>query len=241
MLASDPSLVSTLRALALAAPLVLLACNNTADDASSDDGTSSSETSSDTDGDTKESEPDEPVPCEVLDCEDPECADRFECNWPAEIVVRSEVQFTGRTIRCRLGQTDIRIDVDVPNCTTRLRAEITELAGTGPCAGCDKVYRGPITYAEDSCSEALGQDAPDEGTWGIKFLSEDEREIWGENADGEWEPQATLSLADGVFTHTITEAVELDTEKCNNGLQYLGDLAVSTSYRDVRGPSDTDE
>lgn len=191
---------------------LLAACNGDDTDTSdTDPGTSSSDA------------------CDELDCSDPNCAAEPECAWPDAMTQDSRIDFVGRQITCDLGGFDF--PYDVPDCTTAFTVNMTERTEGNLCTACDATYAGDISYSQDSCSELLGTQAPTSGEWGFVALSATERELWL-YANGTWAYSSTLTLQDGVYSYTITEAIHQDPDECNNGEQYVGDLTATVNFAD---------
>jgi hypothetical protein len=185
----------------------------------------------DTDVAVGDSDVEEPEDCPVLDCEDPTCADEFACTWPDVIGHESIVTFSGREIRCAFGP--LEVPVDTPDCGTHVRVLMRHRTGGDTCRRCDRTYRGTFEYLEDTCSELLGEEALESGSWGFVFLGPRRRELWLPDAEGTWVKNDTLRLSDdGLWRLDRTDPVELDPPDCNNGVQYLGDLTIASTFED---------
>jgi hypothetical protein len=165
------------------------------------------------------------------DCLDPDCAEVFECTWPDALDHTSRFQFDGNTIECQVWGVDV--DYDVPDCTTALTASLTELTGAQACQSCDRSYSGAFTYTQDTCSELLGTTLPQSGAFGFVFVSETQRELWGQDEAGQWAFSSLVDSTDGRnWELTASEAVYDDPEDCDNGTQNLGTLTLTVAFVD---------
>ena len=168
----------------------------------------------------------------AVDCADSDCAAAFECNWPDALGHETQMDFAGRTIECKFAGISIPYDVD--DCQTRFTAELTHDPDETGCEACDRVYKGPLTWVNDSCSELLGENGPKPDTteYGVEFISETERVLYVNDATTGWSPTVTL-VQNGSTWENVTEVpIEEDIDDCNNGVQYLGDLTVNIRFTD---------
>ena len=168
----------------------------------------------------------------AIDCDDSDCADAFECNWPDAMNHDTQMDFAGRTIECKFA--GISIPYDVEDCQTRFTAALTYDPNETGCTSCDRVYKGPLNWLNDSCSELLGETGPkpEVTEYGIEFVSETERRLYVNDATTGWTSTVTLTL-NGTSWENITEVpIEEDIDDCNNGVQYLGDLTVRVGFTD---------
>ena len=59
------------------------------------------------------------------------------------------MSFDGRTIECKLA--GFEFDYDVDDCVTSFTAALTHAPEDTSCEPCDRIYKGPLTWLEDSC------------------------------------------------------------------------------------------
>ena len=163
----------------------------------------------------------------LTDCADPDCAAEFQCTWPEAMDHRTLVQFVGNEIECKYA--GFPFDYDVPDCTTDFSGMLSEAEG---CAGCDRTYEGPFTYAKEECTELVGGgEVPTSGAYGFVFISEDRRELWTQD-EGAWVPASELTRQGDEWLLTVSEDIIDDPEDCDNGPQNLGRLTVTLSFKD---------
>ena len=165
-----------------------------------------------------------------IDCDDADCADDWVCNLPDALNHETITTFTGRTIECKL--VGVPFDYDVPDCVTDFTADLTvDLADTS-CEPCDRVYKGPLTWGNDSCSELLGEDGPkpESTEYGLAFRSETDWMLYVNDPAAGWVEAVPLENIDGRWVNVTEFEVREDIEECANGEQYLGDLRVEILF-----------
>ena len=199
----------------------------------------------DDDTDTDTDEPDDPkveTDCNdgldndedgAMDCDDSDCAEAFSCTWPDALDHETEMLFDGRTIECEIFGT--AFDYDVDDCETRFSADLTYDETDDTCSECDRVYKGPLTWEQDSCSELLGEDGPKPETteYGLKFVSETLRTVYVNDPNTGWTKAVDLVQEGEQWQNVTSVEIREDVDECNNGVQYLGDLTVTSLFTDL--------
>ena len=205
--------------------------------------TGNSSTNDDTDTET-DTDIDAPVPeteCAdgadndedgAVDCDDTDCAGYFRCTLPDQMSHETLMSFDGRTIECKLA--GFEFDYDVDDCVTSFTAALTHAPEDMSCEPCDRIYKGPLTWLEDSCSELLGENGPkpEVTEYGVRFDSEKERTLYLNDPSTGWAESVVVTLQNGRWVNQTVLPVEEDIDACNNGVQYLGDLTVDVSFED---------
>ena len=141
--------------------------------------------------------------------------------------------FTGRTIECKIAGVGFPYNVD--DCTTQFTAALTYAPEDTGCLECDRVYKGPLTWLNDSCSELLGENGPKPETteYGLVFQSETQRTLYVNDPSTGWTEAVLLALEGDQWVNITEVPIREDIDECNNGEQYLGDLNVRVSFQDL--------
>lgn len=168
----------------------------------------------------------------AVDCEDADCADYFRCALPDQMSHETVMAFKGRTIECKLA--GIGFDYDVDDCVTTFTAALTYAPEDSSCGPCDRIYKGPLTWLEDSCSELLGENGPKPETteYGVRFDSETTRTLYLNDPTTGWAESVVVTRDGDRWVNQTVVPIEEDIEACNNGVQYLGDLTADVSFED---------
>lgn len=163
------------------------------------------------------------------DCDDSDCETDNYCVWPFTLNHTSIVDFKGRTIECKWNGFDI--DYDVPSCRTVLTSTMT-MTTDNECPDCNRTYFGNFTYTQDDCED--GSPRPTEGYYGLVF-AENKWVLFSQDESGAWAEAVDLTPDDnGGYSYVSPyEAVNLDTDECNNGSQHVGDINLTLAFEDA--------
>ncbi|MFT5682863.1 MAG: hypothetical protein ACI8RZ_003787 [Myxococcota bacterium] len=210
----------------------LIACGD------KDDGSDTGPSSSDSGADT--TEPQTETDCEdgtdndedgVADCLDDDCAAAFACNYPQNILHRTNIAFDGYLVECEtwIGTFDEQVD----DCSTRLSSPLVVATKGNLCAECDLTFTGQFTYDFDDCDDLTGDSArPTEGWFGFVFIDESTRELWSQDDAGTWSKAITMTKTGGVWEHSDSGEVVENVDDCDNSPLTLGNLTVTLTFED---------
>ncbi len=149
---------------------------------------------------------------QLTDCEDPDCADVFHCTWPDAMEHAARFQF----------QSQVEW---LESCETRFSSHLVHTTDMAPQA--DRTYEGDFNYTVNSCADLLdaaGVDLPNHGAYGVRFLSEHEREIFSRDTEGNWGSVGVATWQSGVGHYLI--ARDDDTEN-------IGSLHTELTFADL--------
>jgi hypothetical protein len=136
----------------------------------------------------------------LIDCADSDCAAEFECTWPGQMQHQARFQFFSESVL-------------LDDCETRFESLMVKTTQGELCPMCDRTYEGQYQYSINSCADLLeagGVDLPDEGRYGLVFISEYEREIFTRNTEGQWESVGVASRDDGVGHYILSRNDDAD-------------------------------
>jgi hypothetical protein len=200
----------------------LVACNAPApgdDDARDDDDAGDDDVGDDDVGDDDVADPE--TACDdlvdndgdqLIDCEDPDCAQVLHCTWPDAMEHSARFQFHS--------------DVEwLESCETRFTSYMTHT--TDLCPQADRTFEGDFEYSINSCDQILelaGIDLPQHGAYGVVFLSEHEREVFGRDTEGVWGSVGTASWQSGVGHYLIAR---------DDDVENIGSLHTEMTFADL--------
>ncbi len=167
----------------------------------------------------------------ATDCEDSDCADHWRCNLPDALQYSTVVDFRGNTIECEW--VGIEYDVDIDDCYSAGGGTLTQIDTEQACPKCDRTYKGPLNWPQDSCSDFLETPMPADATFGFVFISETQRELWVPDDVWNWYPLAILDDNAGVYGDSSSEDIIADPDDCDNGDQNLGTLTLTLQFTDL--------
>jgi hypothetical protein len=149
-----------------------------------------------------------------IDCADSDCADEFHCTWPDQMEHQARFEFYSD-----VGWMD--------DCEVRFESLLIETGQGGVCTQCDLSYGGQYQYAINTCEEFLelaGVDMPDEGMYGVVFVSPNEREIFTRDADMVW---TSLGIAqkDPAVGHYLLQR--------HDDIESIGTLNTELTFTDM--------
>ena len=194
-----------------------LACENGDDD---DDGPPGPQGDDDDDDTTA---PDPETACQdgqdndedgLTDCDDPDCDAVTECTWPTQMDHRSSFAFTSE-----IGMVD--------DCETIYTSLLNEAVVLEPCPVCDRTYEGAFNYTVNSCEDILdflGMDIPDEGGYGVIFISDQQWEIYSRDEDLQWY-SAGIAEYNAQQDHYQLQRVD--------DIQSVGYITITLTYTDL--------
>ncbi len=113
------------------------------------------------------------------------------------------------------------------DCEIRFESLLVPAGGADTCAQADRTYSGQYQYSVNTCQEFLdmaGETLPTEGLYGVIFLSQNQREIFTRDADGQW---GSLGVADrdpGVGHYLLHRQDEIES---------IGVLATELTFNDL--------
>ena len=130
----------------------------------------------------------------LIDCADPDCQGVFVCTWPSQMQHQARFEFFSDSVW-------------LEDCETRFESLLVKTTQGDVCTTCDRSYAGQYQYSVNTCADLLeagGVDLPEEGMYGLIFVSEYEREIFTRNTEGVWESVGTALLDDGVGHYILS-------------------------------------
>ena len=135
------------------------------DDAGDDDSQQGPETDC-TDGDDNDHDG-------LVDCADSDCDAELACTWPNEMDLQSRFEFI----------SDVGF---LDDCEVRFESLLVRKDSGNVCPSCDRTYEGQYQYSVNTCEEffELGDiDLPDQGMFGLNFISLYERDVYTLNTE----------------------------------------------------------
>jgi hypothetical protein len=135
-----------------------------------------------------------------IDCADSDCAAEFECTWPGQMQHQARFQFISESVL-------------LDDCETRFESLLVKTTQGDVCAQCDRSYGGQYQYSVNTCADLLeagGVDLPDQGMYGVVFVSDYEREIFTRNTEGQWEAVGIAAKDDGVGHYILSRHDDAD-------------------------------